>query len=99
MNRLKGNKVLKSKYSCDAVFTDNTFQELPWLRETADNTDRYIYRDIRVTNINTVKFNDKKGLSEHKHCDDTAANVNSENARSRMEASSSGEREYGGKGR
>jgi hypothetical protein len=39
------------------VSTGNTFQDLPRLNETADNTERYIYRDIRVTNINTVKFN------------------------------------------
>jgi hypothetical protein len=29
-------------------------------------------------------------LSEHKHCDNAATNVNSENGRSRMEASSAG---------
>jgi hypothetical protein len=33
------------------------FQDLPRLRETADNTERYIQRDIRVTNINTVQIN------------------------------------------
>jgi hypothetical protein len=42
---------------------------------------------------------DKYGLSEHKHCDNAATNANSENARSRMEASSVGKCEYGGKGR
>jgi hypothetical protein len=46
---------------------------------------------MRVTNINTVKFIDKQGLSEHKHCDNAATNANSENARSRMEESSAGE--------
>jgi hypothetical protein len=35
---------------------------------------------------------DKYGLSEHKHCDIAATNANSENARSRMEASSVGKR-------
>jgi hypothetical protein len=54
---------------------------------------------MHVTNINTVKFIDKKGLSEQKHCDIAPTNVNSENARSRMEASSAGKRKYGGKGR
>jgi hypothetical protein len=46
-------------YRCAPVSTGNTFQDLPRLRETADNTERYIYRDIRVTNINTVKCIDK----------------------------------------
>jgi hypothetical protein len=40
------------------VSTGNTFQDLPLLRETADNTERYIVGSIRVTNINTVKFID-----------------------------------------
>jgi hypothetical protein len=44
-----------------------------------------------------VKLIDKYGLSEHKHCDNAAINTNSENARSRMEASSAGKREYGAK--
>jgi hypothetical protein len=44
-------------YSSAPVSTCNTFQDLPRLRETADNTERYIKRDIRVTYINTVKFN------------------------------------------
>jgi len=39
------------------VSKGNTFQDLPWLREIADNIERYIQRDIRVTYINTVKFN------------------------------------------
>jgi hypothetical protein len=46
-----------------------------------------------------VKFIDKYGLSEHEHCDNAATNVNSKNARSRMEASSVGKHEYRGKGR
>jgi hypothetical protein len=46
-----------------------------------------------------VKFIDKKGLSEHKHCDIVATYANSENARSRTEASSAGKREHGGEGR
>jgi hypothetical protein len=44
-------------------------------------------------------FIDKSRLSEHKYCDNAATNANSENARSRMVASSAGKREYGGKGR
>jgi hypothetical protein len=44
------------KYSSAPVSTGNMFQDLPQLRETADNTERYILRDIRLTNINTVKF-------------------------------------------
>jgi hypothetical protein len=44
-------------YSSAPVSTGNTFQDLPRLRETPDNTESYIYRDIRVTNINTAKFN------------------------------------------
>jgi hypothetical protein len=46
-----------------------------------------------------LKFIDKNGLSECKHCDNVVTNANSEIARSRMEASSAGKREYGGKGR
>jgi hypothetical protein len=47
-----------------------------------------------------VKFLiEKQGLSEHKHGNNAATNVNSENARSRMEPSSVGKCEYGGKGR
>jgi hypothetical protein len=38
-------------------------------------------------------------LGEHKHCDYTARNTNSENARIRMEAGSARKHEYGGKGR
>jgi hypothetical protein len=38
-------------------------------------------------------------LSEHKHCDNVATNANTENAKIRMEASSAGKHEYGGKGR
>jgi hypothetical protein len=37
----------------------NTFQDLPRLDKNADNTERYILHDIRVTNINKVKFIDK----------------------------------------
>jgi hypothetical protein len=44
-------------YRCAPVSTVNTFQDLPRLSEIADNTERYIQRDIRVTNINTIKFN------------------------------------------
>ena len=48
-------------YRWTAVSAGNTFQDLPRLRKTADNTECYIYnvplRDIRVTCINTVKFN------------------------------------------
>jgi hypothetical protein len=40
-------------YKCAPIFADNMFQNLLRLRETADNTKRY----IRVTNINMVKFN------------------------------------------
>jgi hypothetical protein len=49
--------VVMDKYSSDHVSAGNTFQDLPQLRDTADNTERYILRDIRVTNINTAKFN------------------------------------------
>jgi hypothetical protein len=38
-------------------------------------------------------------FSEYKHCDIAATNANSENAGSRIEASSAGKREYGDKGR
>jgi hypothetical protein len=44
-------------YSNAPVSTGNTFQDLPRLRETADNTERYKQHDIRITNINAVKFN------------------------------------------
>jgi hypothetical protein len=75
------------------------FQDLPQLHETTDNAEHYIQHDICVTDINTVKFIDKYGLSEHKRCDNVATNGNIENARSRMEASSVGNHEYGGKKR
>jgi hypothetical protein len=42
-------------------------------------------------------FIDKQELSEHKHTDNAATNANCENARKRMEASSAGKRDYGGK--
>jgi hypothetical protein len=36
-------------YSSAPVSTGNTFQDLPWLRETADNTERYtVYNVIFV---------------------------------------------------
>jgi hypothetical protein len=46
-----------------------------------------------------VKVIDKQGIYENKHCDNAETNANSENARSRMEVSSTGKRAYGGKGR
>jgi hypothetical protein len=33
---------LRNMYRCAPVFTGNTFQDLLRLRETADNTERYI---------------------------------------------------------
>jgi hypothetical protein len=39
------------------VSAGNTFQDLPRLRETTDNSEHYIRCDIRVTYINTVIFN------------------------------------------
>jgi hypothetical protein len=51
------NRVLSYSYSRAPVSMCNTFQDLPRLCETAYNTERYIKRDIRVTYINTVKFN------------------------------------------
>jgi hypothetical protein len=44
-------------HSSATVSTGNAFQNPPPLRETVDNTERYIYRDIRVRDINTVMFN------------------------------------------
>jgi hypothetical protein len=46
-----------------------------------------------------VKFIDQLRLFEHKNCDNVATNANSENARSRTEASSAGKHEYGDEGR
>jgi hypothetical protein len=46
-----------SFYRCAPIHVGNTFQDLPWLRETANNIKHYIYHDIHVTNINTVKLN------------------------------------------
>jgi hypothetical protein len=40
-------------YSCVSVSAGNTVQGLSRLRETADNTECFIYE----TNINTVQFN------------------------------------------
>jgi hypothetical protein len=37
-----GHLFENSKYKCASVYTGNTFQDLPRLRETADNTERYI---------------------------------------------------------
>jgi hypothetical protein len=45
------------KYRCAPAPIGNMFQDLPRLRETADNTERYIFHDICVTYINMVKFN------------------------------------------
>jgi hypothetical protein len=42
-----------SKYMCAPIFMGNMFKDLPWLCETMDNTEHY----VRVTYINTVKFN------------------------------------------
>jgi hypothetical protein len=53
----KDINVAGSKYSSAPVSTGNTFQDLPRLRETVDNTESYIEPDFRVTYINTVKFN------------------------------------------
>jgi hypothetical protein len=47
------------RYRHDPVSAGNTFQDLRQLRETADNTERYTYCGIRVTNINMVKFIDQ----------------------------------------
>jgi hypothetical protein len=48
---------IQMDYSSVPASTSNMFQDLPQLRETADNTKRYIYCDIHVIYINTVKFN------------------------------------------
>jgi len=47
----------EADYRWTLVSTGNMFQDLPRLRGTADNTERYIQGEIRVTYINTVKFN------------------------------------------
>jgi hypothetical protein len=47
------------KHWCALISAGNTFQDLPWLCETADNTECYIWRDIHITSINMVKFIDK----------------------------------------
>jgi hypothetical protein len=44
-------------YSSAPVSAGNTFRDLPRLRETADDTEHYISRDIHVTYMNMVKFN------------------------------------------
>jgi hypothetical protein len=41
----------------------NTFQDLPQLHETVDNTEHYIQRGICVTYISMVKVIDKQELS------------------------------------
>ena len=46
-----------TSYSSAPVAARNTFQDLPQLCETADNTECYTWRDIHVTYINTVEFN------------------------------------------
>ena len=45
------------RYNSGPVSTGNTFQDLPLSRDTTDNTEYYIQRDIRITYINTVKLN------------------------------------------
>jgi len=50
-------RVTHRHYRRTPISAGNTFQDLPRLRETTDNTERYIYSDIHVTNINRVKFN------------------------------------------
>jgi len=50
------------------VSTGNTFQDLPQLCETADNTERYIQYDICVTYIKKLR-----GLSSHANYTDRAA--------------------------
>jgi len=37
------------KYKLTPIFTGNAFQDVSRLRETADNTERYIQRDIQGT--------------------------------------------------
>jgi hypothetical protein len=44
-------------YSSAPVSTGDTFQDLPQLCVTADNTERYIQRDSRVTYVSTENFN------------------------------------------
>jgi hypothetical protein len=44
-------------YSSAPLSTGYTFQDVPRLRETADNTKSHIERDTRVTYINMIKFN------------------------------------------
>jgi len=46
-----------TSYSSAPVATGNTFQDLPHLCETTDNTECYIWRDIHVTYINMVEIN------------------------------------------
>jgi hypothetical protein len=36
------NLLLRDEYRCAPISAGNTFQDLPRLRETADNTERYI---------------------------------------------------------
>jgi hypothetical protein len=57
--------VKENIHSSAPVSTGNMFQDLPWLCETVDNTERYIYRDIHITNINTVEFIDKLCTVKH----------------------------------
>jgi hypothetical protein len=52
-----GNICKLCLYSIAPVCVGNTFKDLPQLHETADNPGRCIKRDIRLTYLNTVKFN------------------------------------------
>jgi hypothetical protein len=49
------------------VSTGNTFQDLPRLCETADNTERYVQRDIRVKYINAVKSDKLRTVRHYQH--------------------------------
>ena len=50
---------LQTKYRRTAVSTGNTFQDLPWLHETADNTESYIWLDITWYIALTASFASK----------------------------------------
>jgi hypothetical protein len=54
----------KTKYSSAPVSTCNTLQNLPRLRETVDNTERYIFV---LTYINTIKFYKLRTVRHYQH--------------------------------
>jgi hypothetical protein len=86
-------RILKklTQYSNAPLSTGNTFQDLPRLHETSDNTETYKSRKINGPYINTVKCN---WLITALWKQTAITDAKSENDRSRIKKRSAGKREY-----